>query len=178
MSNLVKSKIMPSFSPFIHRVICSKHDEFDKYYDEIQYKEVYRKAGVDAQGEEYGTIVIKPIVTHKDISEFINSQADTVGVEAYMKALAIQGVSGDDFFTNVDLDKVQDFTDAPDNKFDGVLYGKKAVELFNGLDPALKGKHTTIEGFLGSLNQEIIDAYIKGKVDAAFPKKEVKKDGE
>lgn len=161
-----------SFSPFITRINAPKMSDFDKYYLDISYKDIYRKAGIDSDGEEYGVLEIKPIVKKKDIVDFLNSQVDSVGVESYMRALAIQGVSGDDFFTNVDLNKVQDFTDAPDNKFDGALYGKKAVELFNNLDPVLKGNHTTIEGFLNSLSKDTIDAYIKGKVEAAFPKKE------
>ena len=97
-------------SPFITRIDAPKKSDFDKYYIDCVYKDIYRKVGIDADGEEYGVLEVKAVEKKRDIAEYINSQADTVGVESYMKALAIQGVSGDDFFTNVDLDKVQDFT--------------------------------------------------------------------
>ena len=164
-------------SPFIDRFTSSKQSDFDKYYDEIEYKEVYRKAGVDAQGEEFGVIEIKPIVKKKDIAEFINSQADTVGVDAYMRALVVQGDCIDNFNTYVDMEKVNDYSEMPETLADVMTSGDKAKEAFAKLDPALKGSHTTIEGFLGSLTQETVDAYIKGKVDAYLPK-EVVKEGE
>lgn len=174
MSETVKSKKVPSLSPFIRRVECSKHDEFDKYYDDIEYKEVYRKAGIDAQGEEYGVIEVKAIVRKKDIAEYINSQADTVGVEAYIRALAVQGDSIENYNTVVDEEKVTDYSQMPDSLADVMTSGDKAKEAFDKLDPALKDGHTTIEGFLGSLTQEKLDAYIKGKVDAYLPKAVVK----
>lgn len=174
MSETVKSKKVPSLSPFIRRVECSKHEEFDKYYFDPEYREVYRKAGVDAEGEEYGVIETKVIIKKRDIAEFINSQADTVGVEAYMRALTVQGDSIDNYNTQIDMEKVNDYSEMPDTLADVMTSGDKAKEAFAKLDPALKGGHTTIEGFLGSLTQESIDAYIKGKVDAYLPKQEVK----
>lgn len=174
MSETVKLKKVLSLSPFIRRVNCSKHAEFDKYYDDIEYKEIYRKAGVDAQGEEFGVIEVKAIVRKKDISDLINSQADTVGVDAYMRALTVQGDSIDNYNTVVDEEKVNDYSGLPDSLAEVMTSGDKAIEAFAKLDPALKDGHTTIEGFLGSLTQEKLDAYIKGKVDAYLPKNEVK----
>lgn len=170
----IKSKKVPSLSPFIRRVECSLQCDFDKYYVDGNFKEVYRKAGIDASGEEFGVIEIKACPSKRDIAEFINSQADTVGVDAYMRALAIQGDSIDNYNTVVNEDKVVDYSKMPDTLADVMTAGDKAKAAFDKLDPALKDGHTTIEGFLGSLTQEKIEAYIKGKVDAAFPKSEVK----
>ena len=76
MSETVKSKKL-SFSPFITRIDAPKKSDFDKYYFDIEYKEIYRKVGIDSEGEEYGSIELKPIIRKRDIAEFINSQADT-----------------------------------------------------------------------------------------------------
>ena len=171
MSDKVKKTLK---SPFIDRFTSSKQSDFDKYYDDIEYKDVYRKAGVDAQGEEYGVIEVKAIVKKRDIAEYINSQADTVGVDAYMRALTVQGDSIDNYNTVVDEEKVIDYSNMTDSLAEVMTSGDKAKEAFAKLDPALKDGHTTIEGFLGSLTQEKLDAYIRGKVDSYLPKSEVK----
>lgn len=176
MSETVKSKKL-SFSPFITRIDAPKKSEFDKYYFDIDYKEVYKKAGIDAEGEEFGVIEIKPIIKKRDIAEYLKSQADTVGVEAYMRALTIQGDSIDNYNTQVDKGKVNDYSDMPDSLADVMTAGDKAKEAFAKLDPALKGSHTTIEGFLNSLSKDTIDTYIKGKVEAAFPIKSQEAEG-
>ena len=163
-------------SPFLDRVTLSKHDEFDQYYLDVSYKEVYRKAGIDDNGEEFGVIDVKPIVKKKSIKEVLDVEAKSVGIEAYMRALAVQGDSLENYNTLVD-DGVIDYSNMPDNLADVLTAGDKAKSAFANLDPALKGNHTTIEGFLNSLSKETIDNYIKGKVDAAFPK-EVNTGGE
>jgi len=175
MSEKVKKMLK---SPFTDRFTSSKQSDFDKYYNDIEYKEVYRKAGIDVEGEEYGVIETKGIVKKRDIAEYINSQADTVGVEAYMRALSVQGDSIENYNTQIDMENVDDFSHLPDTLADVMTSGDKAKEAFAKLDPALKGGHTTIEGFLGALTQEKLDAYIRGKVDAYLPKKEVIKEGE
>ena len=78
----------------------------------------------------------------------------------------------------MDLEKVNDYSQMPDTLADVMMAGDKAKAAFANLDPALKGSHTTIEGFLNSLSKDIIEQYIKGKVEAAFPSQEVKKVGE
>lgn len=176
MSEVMSKKL--SFSPFITRIDAPSKSDFDKYYLDFEYKDIYRKAGVDKDGEEYGVIETKAIVRKRDIAEYINSQADTVGVEAYMRALSVQGDCIDDFNTQVDMEKINDFSDLPDTLADVMTAGDKAKEAFANLDPALKGGHTTIEGFLGSLTKDTIDSYIKGKVDAYLPKKEDNKEGD
>lgn len=177
MSENVKSQ-KRSFSPFITRIDAPKKSDFDKYYYDIEYKEVYKKAGIDADGEEYGVIETRAVVKKKDIAEYLNSQADTVGVAAYMRALAVQGDSLDNYNTVVDQDKINDFSGMPDTLADVMTAGDKAKEAFANLDPVLKGSHTTIEGFLNSLSKDTIDNYIKGKVEAAFPKKEPEAGGD
>lgn len=170
MSETVKSKKY-SFSPFITRIDAPKKSDFDKYYFDIEYKDIYRKAGIDKDGEEFGVIETKAIVKKRDIFEYINSQADTVGVAAYMRALAVQGDSLDNYTTVIDKEKVNDYSELPETLADVMTAGDKAKEAFAKLDPALKGSHTTIEGFLNSLSKDTIDAYIKGKVEAVFPTK-------
>lgn len=176
MLETVKSKKL-SFSPFTTRIDAPKKSDFDKYYFDIEYKEVYRKAGIDADGEEFGVIETRAVVKKKDIAEYLNSQADTVGVAAYMRALSVQGDSIENFNTVVDPDKIDDFSELPETLADVMTAGDKAKEAFANLDPALKGSHTTIEGFLNSLSKDTIDNYIKGKVEAAFPKKEPEVEG-
>lgn len=164
-------------SPFCRRIDCSKKSDFDQYYYDIQDKDVFRKAGIDSDGEEYGVIEKKFIVNKIDIRETLNEQAKDVGVEAYMRALAVQGENIDDFKTEVDMNQVNDFSEMPETLADVMMAGDAAKKAFAELDPALKGSHTTIEGFLNSLSKETIDSYIKGKVDAAFPQEVVKSEG-
>lgn len=161
-----------TFSPFITRIDAPKKSDFDKFYIDPEYKEVYRKAGIDKDGQEFGTVEVVAVLTKRDIAEYINAQADSVGVAAYMRALAVQGDSLDNYNTVVDGEKVVDYSNCPDTLADTMMLGEKAKEAFANLDPALKGGHTTIDGFLNSLTQEKLDAYIKGKVDALMPKQD------
>lgn len=148
--------------------------DFDKYYLDVTEKEVFKDSGEkDEEGNSLGVVEKKLIVKKIDIQEMLNSQADSVGVEAYMRALALQGDNISDYNTLVD-DKVQDFSQMPETLAEVMTAGDKAKAAFANLDPALKGNHTTIEGFLNDLTQEKIDAFIKGRVEALTPKKEVK----
>ena len=165
------------FDPFLSRGECSKQTGFDTYYYDIQDKDVFRKAGVDSEGEEFGIVEKKFIVKKIDIVECLNERAKDVGVDAYMLALSAQGESIEDYNTQVDMNKVNDFSEMPETLADVMMSGDAAKKAFAGLDPALRGSHTTIEGFLNSLSKESIDAYIKGKVDAAFPQEVVKEGG-
>lgn len=148
--------------------------DFDKYYLEVSEKEVFKDSGEkDEEGNRLGISEKKLIIKKIDIHEFLESQRDTVGVESYMRSLALQGENIDDYHTVVD-DKIQDFSQMPDNLADVMTAGDKAKAAFAKLDPALKGSHTTIEGFLNGLTQETIDSYIKGRVEALTPKTAVK----
>lgn len=152
--------------------------DFDKYYFDVKEVEVFKATGqVDEDGNELGAAEKKLIVKKIDIQEFVNQDADSVGVEAYMRALALQGDSIEDYHTEVDKEKVQDFSQMPDNLADTLAIGDKAREKFAQLDPALKGNHSTLEGFLNSLTKESIDSYIIGRVEALTPKV-VEKEGE
>ena len=53
----------------------------------------------------------------------------------------------------------------PDTLAEVLTAGDKAREVFDKMDPALKGGHTTIEGFLNSLSQESVDNYIKSRIE-------------
>ena len=134
-------------------------DDFDKYYYDVKEVEVFKATGQkDEEGNELGISEKKLIVKKVDIQEFINQDIDSVGVEAYMRALALQGESIDDYHTVVDKEKIQDFSQMPDNLADTLAIGDEAKKAFANLDPALKGNHTTLEGFLNSLSQESVDS--------------------
>lgn len=160
------------FSPFITRIDAPKKSDFDKYYIDRDVKTVFKSTGQkDADGHELG--VSKDIIVDKkvDIRELLESQRDTVGVASYMKALALQGDSIDNYATQVN-DKVDDYSQFPDTLAEAMTLGDKAKEAFGNLDPALKGGHTTIEGFLNSLSKDSVENYIKGVIEAQMPKKE------
>ena len=162
--------------PFGTRVDYEGRSDFDKYYYDVTEKEVFKPTGEkDADtGEELGVIEKKLIVKKIDIHEYLESQRDFVGVESYMKALLMQGDSIDNYHTVVDADKVQDFSNMPEDLAGVMTAGDKAKEAFANLDSALKGNHTTIEGFLNDLTQDKFDAYIKGRIEALTRKQEVK----
>lgn len=160
------------FSPFITRIDAPKKSGFDEYYIDRDVKTVFQSTGQkDTDGHELG--VSKDIIIDKKVSikELLESQRDSVGVESYMRALALQGDSIENYATQVS-DKVDDFSEFPDTLADAMTLGDKSKEAFEKLDPALKGNHTTIEGFLNSLSKESIENYIKGIVEAQIPKKE------
>lgn len=160
--------------PFLTSSEATGTGNFDKYYYEITEKEVFKESGeVDPDtGEKLGTIEKKFIAKKIDINEYLNSQRDSVGVESYVKALTLQGVDINELNTVVD-DKVQDFSQMPDTLADVMLAGDRAKKVFENMDPSLKGDHTTIEGFMNSLNQEVIDKYIASRIEALTGKKKV-----
>lgn len=162
--------------PFASPQTYEGKKDFDKYYYEVNYRDVFKESGeVDPDtGDKLGVIESKPCVKKIDIVEYLKSQADGVGVEAYMKALALNGTPIGDFDTVVD-DKIIDMSNAPETLADAMLLGDNARKAFANLDPALKGEHTTIEGFLNSLDQNKLDNYIRSRIEALTPaKKEVK----
>ena len=156
--------------PFMSRKTYEGKEDFDKYYLDVAEKSVFKETGeLDPDtGEKLGVVETKLVVKKIDIQERLNAEAETVGIDAYVKALALQGEDIATHSTEVS-DKVQDFSNMPDNLADTLLIGDKAKEAFAKLDSALKGKHTTIEGFLNSLTQENIDNFIKGRVAALVP---------
>lgn len=167
-------------SPFLTRKTYLGRDDFDKYYLDVSEKEVFKASGeVDPEtGEALGTIEKKLIVKKRDIHEFLEAQRDSVGVDSYIRSLALQGDDISTFSTSVD-DNVNDFSQFPETLSDVLQAGDAAKAAFDALDPALKGNHTTVEGFLNSLSQEAIDAYITGRVEALMPSQSVeKKEGE
>ena len=159
------------FSPFITRSDAPKKCDFDKYYIDREVKEIFKSTGQkDENGNELGVAVQKIVDKKVDIQELLDSQKDSVGVDAYIRALSLQGENINDFSTVVD-DKVQDFSGMPDTLADAMMLGDNAKRAFDKMDPALKGNHTTIEGFLNSLTKENVEAYIKGVIEAQMPKK-------
>lgn len=160
-------------SPFLKRINAPAKKDFDKYYLDITEKEVFKSTGEkDEEGNDLGVSEKKLIIKKIDISEYLESQATQVGIDHYIKNLALQGVDINEFNTLVN-DDVVDLSNAPDNLADIALAGDKAKAAFASLDPALKGNHTSIEGFLNSLTQEHIDSYIQGRIDALTPKQNI-----
>lgn len=172
-----KKKEQLSVGPFGVRIDAPAQKDFDKYYEEVEVKTVFKKTGqLDDDGNELGVPEDKIVIKKIDIQELINSQKDSVGVEAYIKNLMAQGVDMNDMSTIVDNDKVVDYSNMPDTLAEVMTAGDKAKAAFANLDPALKGEHTTIEGFLNGLTQEKIDAYITGRIEALTAN--TKKEGE
>lgn len=150
--------------------------DFDKYYLDVKEREVFKGTGEKDPdtGEELGVVEKKLLVRKVDINEYLESQRDSVGVESYMKALVSQGEDLAEYHTQVD-EKVNDFTGMPEDLAGVMLAGDAAKKAFAEMDPALKGGHTTIEGFLNSLTRDSVDAYIKGRIEALTPKNVVEK---
>ena len=167
-----QSNKMPK-TAFLVRKDYEGQKDFDKYYYEVSEIDVFKESGqVDPDtGDKLGVIEKKVVSKKIDIDEFIQSQADSVGVDAYVRALALQGESINDYNTVVS-DEIDDYSKMPDTLADVMMAGDRAKAAFDAMDPALKGSHTTIEGFLNGLSQESLDAYIKARVDALVPKKE------
>lgn len=162
-------------SPFKACFNASRQEGFDKYYYEIQEKTVFKSTGQkDDDGNDLGVADTVYIAKKIDIHDFLESQRDSVGVESYVRALALQGENIDDYNTQVG-EKVDDYSEMPDTLADVMMAGDNAKKAFADLDPELKGGHTTIEGFLNSLSKDVIDKYIAGKLEALNP---AKKEGE
>lgn len=158
-------------SPFTKTVEASRQTDFDQYYYDIQEKVVFKSTGQkDDDGNDLGIADTHYIVKKIDIHEFLDAQADCVGVEAYIKALSLQGDSIDNYNTQIG-EKVDDFSELPDTLADALTLGDRAKAAFANLDPELKGSHTTIEGFLNGLSKDVIDKYIAGKLEALNPAK-------
>lgn len=166
-------------SPFLCRKTYEGKSDFDKYYLDVTEKEVFKASGeIDPEtGEALGVSERRLLVKKQDIDEVLKVQMDSVGVDAYIKALALQGDDIDTFHTDVSND-VTDVSNMPETLAEVLSSGEAAKAAFKKLDPALKGDHTTIEGFLNSLTDEVIDNYIKGRVDALMPQKTEVKEGE
>lgn len=167
----VKKLVVDTHSPFTARQSYEGQKDFDKYYIDREVKETFVKTGVDESGDELGIIKLKIIDKKIDIDEFLQSQADSVGVESYIKALGVQGVSINDCSTVV-VDKINDFSQCPDTLADTLMLGDKAREAFANLDPELKGGHTTLEGFLGSLSAETLKKFYDKKLGVVDTPKE------
>lgn len=165
--------------PFMSRKTYEGKKDFDKYYLDVEEKIVFKDTGeVDLEtGDKLGVSESKLVIKKIDIQERLNAEAKTVGVDAYVKALALQGEDISSYATEVG-DKVQDFSNMPETLAETLTMGDKAKEAFAKLDPALKGNHTTLEGFLNSLTQESIDNFIKGRVAALVPEKEKAEESE
>ena len=163
--------VCDTHSPFTACQSYKGQKNFDKYYIDREVKEVFVKTGVDENGDEIGVVKHK-IIDHKiDISEFLESQRDTVGVESYIRALGVQGVDIADCSTVID-DKINDFSECPDTLADTLMIGDRAKEAFANLDPELKGNHTTLEGFLSSLSPETLEKFYKQKLGVVDTPKE------
>lgn len=167
-----KSNQRSTFSPFLTRMNYEGQKDFDKYYYEISEKEVFRDSGeVDPDtGDRLGVVEKKFVVKKIDIAEYLQSQAESVGVESYIRSLSLQGENIEDYHTEVDMEHVVDYSQMPDTLADVLTAGDRAKQAFANLDPALKGSHTTIEGFLNGLSKEVVDSYLKSKLEALSPK--------
>lgn len=167
----VKKLVVDIHSPFTAFQSFEGKKGFDKYYIDRSVKETFVKTGVDESGDELGVVKLKVIDKKIDIDEFLQSQADSVGVESYIRALGVQGVDINDCSTVID-EKINDFSQCPDTLADTLMLGDKAREAFSNLDPELKGNHTTLEGFLSSLDPETLKKFYDKKLGVSNTPKE------
>lgn len=142
--------------------------DFDQTYKEVIIKKRVKKIG---DGDEDFIIEEYEEVKETPIKEVLAAQVDSVGIEAYMKPYIMAGQD----LPGVEVsDKVQDFTQFPEDPADAMKIGDGMMKAFNSLDPALRGEAKNVEQFLNGLSQEKIDAYIASKLNVE--KEEVKDD--
>ncbi len=166
-------------SPFLDKKTYRGESNFDKYYFDVSEKEVFIATGQkDEEGNPLGVSKKKLIIKKIDIHDLLESQRDSVGVESYIKALAAQGDSIESFHTEVDKEKIMDFSNMPETLADVMMAGDKAKKAFAELPAELRGSHTTIEGFLGDITAEKIDNYIKSRIEALQPNKVIDEKGD
>ena len=166
-----KNSQIKACNAFCVHLDASKQDNFDKYYYDVSEKVVFKSTGQkDDDGNDLGVADSVFVVKKVDIKELLDSQKDSVGVEAYVRSLALQGDDIDSYNTQVG-EQVNDFSEMPETLADTMLLGDRAKRAFDSLDPELKGGHTTIEGFLNSLSKDVVEKYIAGKLEALNPAK-------
>lgn len=168
--------VVDTHSPFMARQSYEGQKKFDKYYIDREVKEVFVKTGVDSSGDEVGVIKRKVVDKKIDIQEYLDSQKDSVGVESYIRSLGVQGIDINECNTAVG-DEINDFSECPDTLAETLALGDKAKKAFEQLDPDLRGNHTTLEGFLNSLDKETIEKFYKKKL-GVNEVKETPKEGE
>lgn len=141
------------------RGVVSSQKDFDKYYIDYEVKKVARKTG---DGEDDFVIEDKVIVHRRLISEVVNAEADQVGVEAYLRRLALSGESIPDVVTS---DEVVDYTKFPQTTAEQMKMQDNALAAFEKLPKELT-QGMTYEQFLQSDIQKLLDDYY-AKVAAA-----------
>ena len=143
--------------------------EFDQEYESIKIVDKVQKVG---DGDDDYLIVKQVIVEKKPIQEFIDADAQSVGVYNIIKQVLR---TGDTSLLPIDKgDCNVDLVGAPSTLMEVKAMGAQAEQAFNSL-PGELTKGMDMKAFVDSLTQEQFDAFIKSVADrqvAANKKKE------
>lgn len=133
--------------------------DFDETYKSVEIKKRVKKVG---DGDEDFIIEEYEVVTETPIREVIDSQKDSVGIEAFMKPYILSGES----LPGVEVSKeVQDFTRFPEDPADVIKVGDDMMKAFMSIDPSLRGDAKSPEEFLKTFTQDKFNAWLKSKVN-------------
>ncbi|QCS36571.1 hypothetical protein [Capybara microvirus Cap3_SP_468] len=140
--------------------------DFDQYYFENEVVKKFVKTGVDNEGDDVGYIQEKVIVHKRLIKDVVAQDADSVGVEPYLKMMALSGQSLPDVsFT----DEINDFTQFPEDVGDAMRLGDKANALYASLPEEIR-RNYTLDQFMQSDYEKIVSDYLalkKAEIEAA-----------
>lgn len=160
----MEQKEMPS-SGFGCRKTFEGEKDFDQYYIDRELKQVAVKTG---EGEEDFVLQTKEVVTKRPIAEVINSQANDVGIESYLRRVQQEGGEVPQVVVG---DQVNDFTNCPEDLASLASLGESAKTKFAQLDPELT-QGLSIEEFLSSLSKQKLEDYFASKIKAVADKAE------
>lgn len=151
-----KIKKLPQ-NPFISYEEVPQEKGFDKYYVDYEIRNKVKKTG---EGDE--DYVIEPvIIEHKRlIEEVVNAEVSDVGVEAYLRRLAVSGESLPDVaYSDISKAPVVDTTKFPETTGDFVKMTNSARERFSKLPRELT-QGMSYEEFVNADMSKLISSYL------------------
>lgn len=154
----MEQKKMPS-SGFCCRKDFEGEKDFDEFYLDRELRQVATKTG---EGDEDFIIQTKEVVTKRPIAEVINSQANDVGIESYLRRVQQEGGEVPNIIVT---DEIQDFENCPEDLAALAALGENAKSKYAQLDPELT-KGLSIEDFLSSLTKQKLEDYFASKIKA------------
>lgn len=133
---------------------------YDEFYVHKEVKEYCEKTG---EGK-YDFIIKKEVVETKEpIKEVINSQADQVGIEAYMRQCIAEGMNPEEMTAEV-KDAINDFTYAPETLADALSLNDIAKKKFEALPEDLRGKCGNYQEFASFMSDKMLDEWVNSKL--------------
>lgn len=142
-------------------------DNFDKYYLDYEIKDVVKPL----EGTDDFIIEKKIIVSKRDIVEYINSQADDVGLDAMLRRFNQTGDSSCLPQPVQASDEILDLTKLPQDNAEYFAYIHKLADDYEKLPLELR-KDMSMDEFVKRISNDDIYAYF----DAMKKTNEVKED--